>query len=394
MTAPRLSRRAALGLGAGLSVSCFGLGAEAAGVTDRKLVVVIVLRGAMDGLSVAVPYADPDYAALRGEIAVPTTSVQKLDAHFGLHPRLTNLYAMTQAGQARLAPAVAISQRIRSHFEAQDLLESGADRLYGATSGWLNRTLAALQAQRPTKALSIGAQEPLILRGPARAESWSPGGPMNAPSSRVASILMDLYAGDALLGPALAQGLATEAEADAMTMDGAARRNGDLKAVAAAAARFLADPQGPSMVALSLDGFDTHANQGADKGQLANRLGALDDTLGGLRDGLGERWKDTAVVAVTEFGRTARINGTKGTDHGTASTLILAGGALKPGGLIGDWPGLSQGALFENRDLAPTLDLRQVFKGLLIDHLGVDRRAVEAKVFPDSARAPAVRGLV
>jgi uncharacterized protein (DUF1501 family) len=393
MTAPRLSRRAALGLGAGLSVSCFGLGVEAAGVTDRKL-VVIVLRGAMDGLSVAVPYADPDYAALRGEIAVPTTSVQKLDAHFGLHPRLTNLYAMTQAGQARLAPAVAISQRIRSHFEAQDLLESGADRLYGATSGWLNRTLAALQAQRPTKALSIGAQEPLILRGPTRAESWSPGGPMNAPSSRVASILMDLYAGDALLGPALAQGLATEAEADAMTMDGAARRNGDPKAVAAAAARFLADPHGPSMMVLSLDGFDTHANQGADKGQLANRLGALDDTLGGLRDGLGERWKDTAVVAVTEFGRTARINGTKGTDHGTASTLILAGGALKPGGLVGDWPGLSQGALFENRDLAPTLDMRQVFKGLLIDHLGVDRRAVETKVFPDSTRAPAVRGLV
>lgn len=393
MTAPRLSRRAALGLGVGLSVSFIGLGAEAAGVTDRKL-VVIVLRGAMDGLSVAVPYADPDYAALRGEIAVPTTSVQKLDAHFGLHPRLANLYTMAQAGQARLAPAVAISQRIRSHFEAQDLLESGADRLYGAASGWLNRSLAALQTQRPAKALSIGAQEPLILRGPARAESWSPGGPMNAPSSRVASILMDLYAGDALLGPALAQGLATEAEADAMTMDGAARRNGDPKAVAAAAARFLADPHGPSMVALSLDGFDTHANQGADKGQLANRLGALDDTLGGLRDGLGERWKDTAVVAVTEFGRTARINGTKGTDHGTASTLILAGGALKPGGLIGDWPGLSHGALFENRDLAPTLDMRQVFKGLLIDHLGVDRRVVETKVFPDSARAPAVRGLV
>jgi uncharacterized protein (DUF1501 family) len=179
--------------------------------------------------------------------------------------------------------------------------------------------------------------------------------------------------------------VATEAEANAMTMDGAARRGGDPKAVAAAAARFLADPQGPSMVVLSLDGFDTHANQGSDKGQLANRLGALDDTLGGLRDGLGERWKDTAVVAVTEFGRT---------DHGTASTLILAGGALKPGGLIGDWPGLSQGALFENRDLAPTLDMRQVFKGLLIDHLGVERRAVEASVFPDSARAPALRGMV
>ena len=199
MTAPCLSRRAALGLGAGLSVSCFGLGAEAAGYTNRKL-VVIVLRGAMDGLSVTVPYGDAAYFALRGEIAVPTETVQKLDDHFGLHPRLANLYAMAQAGQARVAPAVAIPQRIRSHFEAQDLLESGADRLYGATSGWLNRALAALQAQRPTKALSIGAQEPLILRGTARAESWSPGGPMNAPSTRVASILMDLYAGDALLG--------------------------------------------------------------------------------------------------------------------------------------------------------------------------------------------------
>ena len=392
MTAP-LSRRAALGLSAGLGVSLFGLGAEAAGLTRRKL-VVIVCRGAMDGLSVTTPYAEPDYYALRGEIAVPADQVLKLDAHFGLHPRLANLHALSQAGQARFAPATAIPQRIRSHFEAQDLLESGADRLYGATSGWLNRSLAALQAQHPTKALSIGAQEPLILRGPARADSWSPGGPMNPPSTRVASILMDLYAGDELLGPALAQGLATEQAANAMTMDGAARRGGDPKAVAAAAARFLVDPQGPSLVALSLDGFDTHANQGADKGQLAYRLGALDDVLGALHEGLGERWSDTAVAVVTEFGRTARINGTKGTDHGTASTLILAGGALKPGGLIGDWPGLADNALFEHRDLAPTLDMRQVFKGLLIDHLGVDRRSVETAIFPDSARAPALRGLV
>jgi uncharacterized protein (DUF1501 family) len=394
---PILSRRSALALGAsaGLSAAFLGAGAAkatgAAGFGDRKLVVIIA-RGAMDGLSVVPPVGDPNYAVLRGQIAIPPDQALKLDETFGLHPKLATLYSMIQSGQARVAPAVAIPQRIRSHFEAQDMLENGSGQLYGAATGWLNRTLQVVQPHRSIHALSIGAQEPLILRGPVEADSWSPGGRID-PTARIATTLTELYRDDPLLGPALASGLKVETQASALN-GGQAPKGGDVQAFAVTAAKFLRAPDGPSIAVLSLDGFDTHANQGGVNGQLANRLGVLDKVLEGLRDGMGDQWGKTVVVVATEFGRTAHVNGTNGTDHGTASTVILAGGALARGGLIGDWPTLDQAKLFENRDLAPTLDVRQLFKGVLIEHLGVDGRNLEAVVFPRSGDAKPVRGLV
>jgi uncharacterized protein (DUF1501 family) len=388
-----LTRRAALATG--LSATFFGAGAraqEARAFADRKL-VVIICRGAMDGLSVCPPIGDADYARLRGAIAIAPDLALKLDETFALHPRLTNLYALMQGGQARIAPAVAIPQRIRSHFEAQDMLENGSGRLYGAATGWLNRTLQVVQPNRPIKALSIGAQEPLILHGPVEAESWSPGGRLNPNGDRVTAAVKALYQDDALLGPALATGLQVQSEANALN-GGKPINGGDAKAFAVTAAKFLTDPAGPSIAVLSLDGFDTHANQGAANGQLANRLAILDGVIAGLQAGLGPTWRNTVVVVATEFGRTAQVNGTDGTDHGTASTVILAGGALKPGGLVGDWPTLQQARLFENRDLAPTLDVRQVFKGVLRDHLGVDQAALDARVFPDSVAARPLTGLI
>jgi uncharacterized protein (DUF1501 family) len=316
-----------------------------------------------------------------------------MDSAFGLHPKLKTLHALQQAGQARIAPAVAIPQRIRSHFEAQDLLETGGAQLYAASTGWLNRTLQAAQPNHPIKALSIGAQEPLILRGPVQSESWSPGGRITPNSNRVVTALTDLYAGDPLLGPALATGLKVEDEANVIN-GGKPLQGSDVKSFAVTAAKFLKAPDGPSIAVLSLDGFDTHARQGAAEGQLANRLGIMDDVLTGLQQGMGDQWKNTVVVIATEFGRTARVNGTGGTDHGTASTVILAGGALKPGGIVGDWPTLQQTKLFENRDLAPTLDVRAIFKGVLVEHLGVDKRALETVVFPNSQEAKPVRGLI
>ncbi|MHB8285339.1 MAG: DUF1501 domain-containing protein [Caulobacteraceae bacterium] len=390
----KISRRSALLFGAGLSVTFLGArGAVAAPAAfdDRKL-VVIICRGAMDGLSVSPPVGDPNYAALRGAIAIAPDTPLKLDATFALHPKLTNLYALTQADQARIAPTVAIPQRIRSHFEAQDLLENGSGQLYGAATGWLNRTLQAVAPSRPIKALSIGAQEPMILHGPMQAESWSPGGRLNPTTDRVAAALQELYKLDPLLGPALATGLTVESQA--ISFNGGKPSGGDAKAFAVTAAQFLTAPDGPSIAVLSLDGFDTHANQGAETGQLANRLAILDGVIAGLQTGMGAQWSKTVVVVATEFGRTAHVNGTGGTDHGTASTLILAGGALKPGGIIGDWPTLDSAKLFEARDLAPTLDVRQVFKGVLIEHLGVDGRALETAIFPDSRDARPVRGLI
>ncbi len=381
-------------LAAGVGATFLGVahGAAAADFARKKL-VVIIQRGACDGLSLAPPIGDPDYRNLRGEIAIAPDKVLPIDGQFGLHPKLVKVHALLQSGQARIAPAAAIPQRIRSHFEAQDLLETGGAQLYASTTGWLNRTLQVAQPDRKIMALSIGAQEPLILRGPVQAESWSPGGRLNGQTNRVANALADLYAGDHLLGPALATGLATEAQAD--VINGGKPLNGaDVQAFANTAAKFLVAPGGPSIAVLSLDGFDTHANQGNENGQLAGRLSLVDNVIAGLQTGMGDQWKDTVVVMATEFGRTARINGTRGTDHGTASCMVMAGGALKGGGIVGDWPTLQQATLFENRDLAPTLDVRSVFKGVLIDHMGLDRRKLETVVFPGSAEAQPVTGLI
>jgi uncharacterized protein (DUF1501 family) len=386
-----LDRRSALALG--LAASFMGASAFADPAVARRRLVVVICRGALDGLSLAPPVADPDYAALRGPIAIPADQALKLDDTFGLHPKLVTLARLAASGQARIAPAVAIPERIRSHFEAQDLLETGGARLYAVTTGWLNRTLQAAQPRRPLKALSVGPQEPLILRGPVQAESWSPGSRISAEADRIAGVLQDLYAGDPLLGPALASGLHTETMAESMT-GGQVLKGADAAGFATTAAKFLTVEGGPQIAVISLDGFDTHAGQGAAEGQLANRLNALDQVFAGLESGLGPAWKDTVVIAVTEFGRTARINGTSGTDHGTASAAVLAGGALKAGGIIGDWPTLAADRLFENRDLAPTLDMRAVFKGVLADHLGLDRRALDTTVFPGSAEVKPLAGLI
>lgn len=360
------------------------------GVGRRKL-VVIVARGAMDGLSAVVPHGDANYVPLRGSLAVaaPGQAGGALDlgGGFGLHPALTGLYALHQAGQMRFAPAVAIPVRVRSHFDAQDVLENGGEGLRQQDDGWLNRALIA--AGGP-KGLSIGAQTPLILRGAADTSSWSPGGQVTG-QDRIAALLQDMYVDDPLLGTSLARGLETDAMA--MTVGGGTplRRN-DVNGLGQAVARLITGEAGADVVALSVDGWDTHARQNA---QLQARLTGLDQVIDGLREGLGGQWADTIVVVATEFGRTARANGTQGTDHGTASSLLLAGGALRPGGPIGDWPTLADNRLFEGRDLAPTLDVRSVFKGVLRDHLGADRAALDARVFPGSAaEAPAVDGLV
>jgi uncharacterized protein (DUF1501 family) len=349
---------------------------------------------------------DPDYAGLRGAIAIPPFGADggalRLDDTFGLHPALTKIHALALAGEARIAPAIATPDRERSHFEAQDVLESGAARVYSTSSGWLNRALAAMGPEG--KAISVGPTAPLILHGPREAASWSPGG-LAQRDQRLPGILQDLYAHDPLLGPALAEGLATQAMARTALADAAAASAamqsanpapGLLQAarIGADLAGFMVQPGGFQIAAVSIDNFDTHANQGAAKGQLATRLAYVDAFFDGLRTGLGESWRASLVVMATEFGRTARVNGTGGTDHGTASTALVLGGALKRGGIIGDWPSLRQASLFENRDTYPTLDMRALFKGVLRDHLGLERATLDAKVFPDSARVAPVTGLV
>jgi uncharacterized protein (DUF1501 family) len=396
----------------------------------------------MDGLSVAPPVGDPHYAGLRGAIAIPgfgqSGGALPLDSTFGLHPSLAATHRLALKGEARIVPAVATPDRERSHFEAQDVLENGATAAYGVDSGWLNR---ALQAMGPgkVKAISVGATAPLILRGQVGVASWSPG-PGAGRDPRLPGILQDIYAqSDPALARALAMGLSTESMAQVATADataalaqsgpaadgmaatspmapavppatgadmmtppaGAAAPQPGLRQglpiarqLGATLAGFMIQPGGPQLAAVSIDGFDTHANQGASQGQLATRLAYLDATLEGLADGMGPAWKDTVVVVATEFGRTARVNGTGGTDHGTASTALLLGGALAKGGIVGDWPTLADGKLFENRDTAPTLDMRALFKGLLVGQYGLDRRALDTTVFPDSAAVAPATGII
>jgi uncharacterized protein (DUF1501 family) len=411
------SRRGLLATAAGfgLTLQLLAVPAMAADAAlNRKKVIVVICRGGMDGLSVAPPVGDSEYHGLRGALAMSNEALP-LDGTFALHPQLTAVHAMAKAGEARIVPAAATPDRARSHFEAQDVLETGAPGVYSTTSGWLNRAVETLSAHRKVDAISIGPTAPLLLRGKAPTASWSPGRGVDA-EARLPTLLQDLYRNDELLGPALARGLATETMAKDATaglgggqadMAMAGGKGGGFKPGAGAAgaqagreaaktlgeslAGFMREPGGPTVAAISLDGFDSHANQ---TGLLTGRLAYLDAVLDGVRQGLGPEWKNTVVLVATEFGRTARVNGTAGTDHGTGSTALILGGALKPGGIVGDWPTLKQNALFENRDVAPTVDMRGLFKGVLAEHMAIDRGALDAKVFPESGAVKPVLGLV
>ncbi|MCP4872164.1 MAG: DUF1501 domain-containing protein [Proteobacteria bacterium] len=305
-----------------------------------------------------------------------------LDGFFGLHPALDPLAPLVEAGQLRAIHAVATPYRKRSHFDAQDLLEAGTAVPHRARDGWLARTLTHLQG---TDAVAYGQTVPLLLRGADGVGTVS-GADDRAEESLVAS-LMELYETDPLLGPALAEGLRSRDAADAALTEEDRRVSRRARGPRAGAAvgrllgRLLAGPDGPRIAAAELGGWDTHAAQGTSAGGLANRLSGLADGLIALRDGLGPAWDSTAVLVVTEFGRTVAPNGTGGTDHGTASAALLLGGAVAAGATVADWPGLTQPDLFEGRDLRPTTDLRAIQAGVLRDHLGLDAAAL-ADVFP------------
>jgi uncharacterized protein (DUF1501 family) len=374
-----------------------------------------VLRGALDGLAAVAPVGDPDYQALRGDKVLRLDGLSPalpLDRFFALNPAMPNLHRLYVAGQASIVHAVATPYRERSHFDGQDVLESGLAAPGVTDTGWLNRALSALEPGGRLdpgnhKAFAVGPVTPLVVRGPAPVLSWTP--PRLPPAGEDTLMrLLDLYRHtDAALGRALEEriGLAAIARAGGMEIEpqpGQPRpgigQAGQVRAYfaesAGSAAKFMARPDGPRVGALAFDGWDTHADEGAVNGRLAALLGALDGALAAIEAGMGAAWRDTVVAVVTEFGRTARINGTEGTDHGTATIALLAGGAVKGGRVISDWPGLKTANLRDQRDLKPTTDLRAVIKGVLRDHLRVPDTVLAANVFPDSSGAKPLTGLV
>ena len=414
-----LSRRAFLesSLFAGASTLMASRLAFASAPTDARFVFVL-LRGAMDGLSAVPPVGDPDYAGLRGQIALARSgegAALPLDGPFALHPALTFLHRSYAAKELAVLHAVASPYRERSHFDAQNVLESGELRPQGSTSGWMNRALTALPARKSREAgVALGANVPLAMRGPAEVASWSPTKIAALDESTLARVT-DLYARDPLLSRRLADALesdaiASEAQAAAAAEEGDApmtngnvverdakeKRNYNARYVetARAAAGFLNRDDGPRVAMFDTTGWDTHANEGGAQGQLALRLRGLDAALAALKESLGPVWRSTVVLVATEFGRTAAINGTRGTDHGTGAAAFLLGGAVAGGRVLADWPGLSRAKLLDSRDLKPTRDLRTVMKGVLRDHLGVPAAALDGSVFPGSATARPMDGLI
>jgi uncharacterized protein (DUF1501 family) len=366
---------------------------------DPRLIVVI-LRGALDGLATVAPIGDPDYAGLHGSIALTASgpkAASMLDSFFGLHPAMPEFSRMYRDSKAAVVHAIASPYRERSHFDGQDVLESGFAGPGRVQSGWLNRALEALpKGERVMSALAIGPTTPLVLRGAAPTVAWAPVALPQA-ADDTAMRLVDLYTHrDPALASALSQGLKLDktAQGDDMKPKPGTNGAGAMKLVARGAAKLMSADDGPRIGALAFDGWDTHANEGGATGRLAQLLGGLDGALAEFESGLGPRWRDTVIVVATEFGRTARINGTEGTDHGTGTVALLAGGAVKGGRVISDWPGLKPASLYQGRDLAPTNDLRAVFKGVLHDHLGISERALAEAVFPDSAPVKAMRGLL
>ncbi len=397
----RIDRRRFLAVAATLPLVSRVALARAASVPDSRF-VFILLRGALDGLATVPPCGDPSYAGLRREIAIPRpgepNGALALDATFALHPGLPFLHECWRAKALLVAHAVATPYRERSHFDGQNVLETGGVRPNAFASGWLNRALTALLRGRPGShgetGIALGQNLPLTMRGPAPVASWSPSR-LPAIDDDTLTRITDLYARDPVLSVRLADALAADEVAQGASMETAPRGGGAryLETLRAAGS-FLAREEGPQVAMLDTTGWDTHANEGGAQGQLATRLGALDAGLRALKEALGAAWPRSVVVLATEFGRTAAVNGTRGTDHGTATVAFVLGGAVEGGRMLTDWPGLSRGALYQQRDLAPTLDLRSVLKGVLHDHLRVSSAALDSDVFPDSSMVRPAKDLI
>lgn len=372
--------------------------------TDRRFIVVI-LRGALDGLAAVPPLGDRDYASVRGSLAFASAGTSDgaldLDGFFALNPALQPLSDMYKARELAVFHAVASPYRARSHFDGQDLLENGTPTPHGAADGWLNRALGLIGADGARLGLAVGQSVPLMLRGKTPVGAYAPQR-MPELAEDFLQRLQALYASDKVFAPALAEGMAAQSRNDEVLGDGkddamgAGKLRGPnaLQGVVANVGKLMAADDGPRIAVMDAGGWDTHANQGLLTGRLATVLKGLGESLATLKTSLGPAWNKTAVAVVTEFGRTAAVNGTGGTDHGTAGIAFLLGGAVNGGRVIARWPGLSAGNLFEGRDLAPTLDLRSVLKGVLAEHLNLAPSAIERAVFPDSASAPPLRDLI
>ncbi len=350
-----------------------------------KRFVFIIQRGAADGLGTIGAIGDPAFRAVRGALAEDLTAGTKLDAMFALHPAMTQAAGLYGKGQALFAHAVASPYRDRSHFDGQNVLETGGTGAYQLKDGWMNRLLGVVPTD-DARAIAIAATVPMALRGRREVASYAPSALPDASDDLLARVTQ-LYQGDAQLHALWSEALATRQ----LTSDLAQDNGRNAAATGALAARLLAPANGARIAMIETGGWDTHAGQ---RGRLAQQLKGLDAMVGALQAGLGPVWDDTLVLVATEFGRTVAVNGTGGTDHGTGAAAMLFGGAVKGGRVVADWPGLATANLYEARDLKPTMQLDAFIGGAVAGHFGVEPARVMAALFPASGRTAAIEGLL
>lgn len=350
--------------------------------TGRRNLLFVLLRGAADGMAMLAPVGDPGFAALRGTTLADYENAPRLGSFFAVHPALAEIATSAAAGEALFVHAAATAYRERSHFDGQNLLESGGTAPYATKDGWLNRLAGLMNegAPAPLRALAIAPAVPLALRGDAPVSNYAPSALPQASEDLLARVSL-LYGADGELGPLWARALETRA----MAADDGLKNLRDASAAGELAASLMRGDSGARIGMIELGGWDTHANQ---RGAFARSARQLDALLAAYRTGMGAAWADTMVVVATEFGRTARLNGTGGTDHGTASAALVVGGAVRGGRVIADWPGLADVQLYEGRDLAPTIALESVIAGAVAEHLRLDPKRAMARLFPGRSDAP------
>ncbi len=384
---------AALGSIASLSVAAGDV--KGAGSEGGNRLVFFILRGGMDGLTAVPAIGDPSFAAARGGLAVFPSSPLPLQGPFALHPLLPEMHAMYGRGEMAVLHAVGLPYRERSHFDAQQVLESGGTRPYELSTGWLGRALQrSSPGQSSLRAVALETAVPLVLRGPVEVDTWAPS-VLPEPAPDLVARLALIYQNDPALAQALAKarGLREDPSMAANPagmggMAGPGGGRGAAVALARKAAEFL--QRGSQVAVLDMGGWDSHANQAAPQGATSNNLRTLDAALAALREGLlaGGVWQRTVVVVATEFGRQVAVNGTQGTDHGSGGAAFVLGGAVRGGRVLADWPGLASAERSDGRDLRVTTDLRAALRPLLHDHLGVPLALLDSTVLPGSAALP------
>lgn len=357
----------------------------ASAASREKRFIFIIQRGAADGLHSIIPLGDPALRSVRASLVDAIENPTRLDGFFSAHPALSQISQMFHGGEAIFAHAVASANRDRSHFDAQNILETGGLRAYAEKAGWMNRLIGLLPADA-ARALALSPGLPSAMRGPNPASNFAPTR-LPDPSGDLLARVTDLYAHDAALRSLWQTALETRAMAGDQD-GGLAQGRADAGALAA---RLMAPSDGARLMMIETGGWDTHSGQ---KARMNISLAALDRMVGSIKTGLGAAWADTVILVATEFGRTVAANGTGGSDHGTGAVAMLLGGAVKGGRIIADWPGLTSADLYDGRDLRPTMQLEALIAGVVAEHFSLDSDRLRAELYPSISNLKHVSGLI